>query len=120
MQLSDEVHELADFFVGGEKLEASARQKAGQAFELVYRLVERALGQFEHAACNRVVDLREVLMNVDRTSERHERSDPLGRPVRSQLVGEHPSLRVTNQVHIMARRVAQPVDGVVHRGDVIV
>ena len=120
VQLANEVHELADFLVNRKQLEAGARENARQPFELVERRVEGALRKLEQAACDAVLDHREVSMNVDRASKRDQRSDALGVAIGGGLIREHPALRVSDDVHVVARCRAHPVDRIAHRLDVVV
>jgi hypothetical protein len=120
VQLPDEVHELANFFVNGEKLEPGAGQSARQAFEPVQRGIERALGELEHAARDGVIDVRKVPMDVDRASKRHQRSDALRPSIRGGLIRKHPALRVADDMHVVASRITNPIDRITDRFDVVV
>jgi hypothetical protein len=62
---------------------------------------------------------RHRLARVDRTAERDQRPEAFVAAVGSRLVAEHAALRVAGEVHVLAGRIADPVDRVRHRQHVI-
>ena len=120
VELPHEVHELTHFFVEGEQLEPVAGEKAGQAFEFVDGDFDCTLHQLEQATGDVVLKDREVAVNIDGASPGHDRGQASRLSVRCHLIGEHPPLRVPHEMHVVPGLVADEVDGIADRLDVVV
>jgi hypothetical protein len=62
---------------------------------------------------------RHRLTRVDRAAERDQRPEAFVAAICSRLVAEHAALRVAGEMHVIAGRIADPVDRVRHRQHVI-
>ena len=119
VQLADEVDQLADLLARRQDAEAGRGQEAGQAAGAIERRLDHRAQPGDQPLGDVGAD-PDRPVQIDRAAEGDHRGEAPRLAVGGDLVREHPALRVTGEVDVLAGRGAHPVDRVGDGADVIV